>query len=83
MAVQFAVRLALLAFAATSLQGLIAGGDLVGVLQLALLRVVLFYITGLLSGGVAERLMEEHARGEFTRWQETLEAAEAAGESGA
>lgn len=83
MAVQFAVRLALLAFAATSLQGLIAGGDLVGVLQLALLRVVLFYITGLLSGGVAERLMEEHARGEFTRWQEALEAAEAAGESGA
>lgn len=83
MAVQFAVRLALLAFAATSLQGLIAGGDLVGVLQLALLRVVVFYITGLLSGGVAERLMEEHARGEFARWQEALKAAEAAGESGA
>ncbi len=83
MAVQFAVRLALLAFAATSLEGLVAGGDLVGVIQLALIRVVGFYVTGLLCGGVAERLMEEQANGEFARWSDSLKAAEAASESGA
>lgn len=83
MAVQFAVRLALLAFAATSLQGLVAGGDLVGVMQLALFRVVAFYVTGLLCGGVAERLMEEHARGEFARWRESLDAEQTTSEAGA
>lgn len=82
MAVQFAVRLALLAFAATSLVGLIAGGDLVGVIQFALFRVVAFYVTGLLCGGVAERLMDEQANGDFARWIDSLKAAEAASESG-
>lgn len=83
MAVQMAVRLSLLAFAATCLQGLVTSGDLSGVLQLGLLRIAEFYVAGLLCGGLAGWLAEEHARGDFARWRESRQSAQAASEAGA
>lgn len=67
MAWSFAGRLALLAFAATSAAGVGSGAALGDVLTTALIRLTVFYGLGLLSGALAQALMEERAQQEFER----------------
>jgi hypothetical protein len=64
---QFAGRLALIAFATTSVRGLISGDDFQGTLQGALLVLAAFYGVGWLVGDLARRVVEELAHAEFAR----------------
>ena len=67
MAVQYASRLSLVAFATAAVRGLLMRSELVAALQASLLAAAAFYGLGLLLGDLARRLVEEHARAEFER----------------
>ncbi len=64
---QFASRLALIAFAAASLRGLISGAAFQGTLQAALVAMAVFYGLGLVLGDLARRVVEEHVLAEWAR----------------
>jgi hypothetical protein len=64
---QFASRLALIAFTAASLRGLISGADFQGTLQTALIAMAVFYGLGLVLGELARRVVEEHVVAEWAR----------------
>ena len=66
MAVQFAKRLALVAFATESIHGVIAGSDFQATLQTALVALVLLFVLGFLCGEVARRVVEESVQFQFT-----------------
>lgn len=71
MAREFAVRLALLAFAASTLAGLIEAVDFAGALQSALWHAAAFFGLGWVCGDLAGRVVEENARQEAVRrWKE-------------
>ena len=71
MARQFAVRLALVAFAASTVQGLCESVDFAGTLHSALWHAGAFFGLGWVCGELAGRVVEENARQEVTRrWQE-------------
>jgi hypothetical protein len=71
MARQFAVRLALVAFAASTLQGLVEGVDFAGTVQSALIHAGAFFGLGWVCGELAGRVVEESARQEAARrWKE-------------
>ncbi|OYW23876.1 MAG: hypothetical protein B7Z55_03095 [Planctomycetales bacterium 12-60-4] len=74
MAVAFACRLGLLAFAATALDAAWAGTDLSGGITAALVRLAAFYALGLVCGGMAGWLVEEQAQQEFERWKAAADA---------
>ncbi len=67
MAVQFAIRLSLIAFATTSVRGLINGADFQGTIQTALIATAVFYGLGFVLGELARRLVEENVRAEWKR----------------
>lgn len=73
MAVQYACRLAWIAFATASLHGLLAGSDFQGALWSALIAAAAFYGIGLAFGDLARRLIEEHVEAELAR-EETANA---------
>lgn len=71
MARQFAVRLALVAFAASILQGLVESVDFAAALESALWHAAAFFGLGWICGELAGRVVEENARQEVARrWQE-------------
>ena len=71
MAREFAVRLALVAFAASTLTGLIESVDFAGTLQGALWNAAAFFGLGWICGDLAGRVVEENARQEAARrWKE-------------
>ena len=71
MARQFAVRLALVAFAASTMQGLLESLDFAGTVESALWHAAAFFGLGWICGELAGRVVEENARQEVARrWQE-------------
>jgi hypothetical protein len=58
-AVQFASRLSLIAFATMSVRGIVTGADFEGALKTALLAAAAFYGLGLIVGEMARRVVEE------------------------
>lgn len=70
MAASFARQLALVAFAAITLRGLVGGADFQGTLRAALYSLPVFFLVGLLCGEIARLVVEE-------RVEEELRAAEA------
>lgn len=71
MARQFAVRLALVAFAASTVQGLIEFTDFAAAVQSALLHGAAFFGLGWVCGELAGKVVEENARQEVARrWKE-------------
>jgi len=74
---QFAFRLGLLAFAATTAEGAVTGLDAAGGLTTGLVRMAVFYGLGLVCGGLAQLLIDEQAQKEFDRWKAAADAAPA------
>jgi hypothetical protein len=70
---QFAVRLALIAFAASTMRSLIDAVDFGGALQIALLHGAVFFGLGWVCGELARRVVEENARQEAERRIKDLE----------
>lgn len=70
---QFAVQLALIAFAASTLRSLIDAVDFGSALQIALLHGVVFLGLGWVCGELARRVVEENARQEVERRFKELE----------
>ena len=71
MARQFAVRLALVAFAAATIRGLIEADDFAGTVQSALWQGTAFFGLGWVCGELAGKVVEENARQEAARrWKE-------------
>lgn len=65
MAAHFAGQLALLAFAVAELRGLLLGGDFSAATKTALLAAAALFAVGLVTGRLAQRVVEEAARQEF------------------
>jgi len=61
---QFAPRLALIAVMTVFGREMFAGGDFAGTVQTAAVAAVVFFVLGWLVGEIAQRLIEEHVRGE-------------------
>ncbi|HUQ72429.1 MAG TPA: hypothetical protein VM165_23075 [Planctomycetaceae bacterium] len=74
---QFAFRLGLLAFAATTAEGAVTGLDAAGGLTTGLVRMAAFYGLGLVCGGLARLLIDEQVQKEFDRWKAAADAAPA------
>ena len=71
MARQFAVRLAMVAFAASTLHGLCEFVDFAGTVQSALWHAAVFFGLGWVCGVLAGQVVEESARQEVARrWKE-------------
>lgn len=70
---QFAVRLALIAFAASTLRSLIDAVDFSSAVQIALLHGVVFLGLGWVCGELSRRVIEENARQEVERRTKELE----------
>jgi hypothetical protein len=64
-AAHFAGQLALLAFAVAELRGLLLGGDFSAATKTALLAAAALFAVGLVTGRLAQRVVEEAARQEF------------------
>jgi hypothetical protein len=73
MARQFAVRLALVAFAASTVRGLLESADFVGTIESALLHGAVFFGLGWVCGELAGKVVEESARQEVARRLKELE----------
>ena len=73
MALHYAFRLSLIAFATESVRGIVTHADFIGATQSALLAAVLFFGLGLVLGEVATRLVEESARASFEKWKNNLD----------
>lgn len=67
MAGQFAYRLSLLAFAVSTIRGLITGSDFQGALKWALVAAAAFFALGFVVAEFARLLVEDNARSEFAR----------------
>ena len=59
MAHEYAVRLALIAFATASIQGLISNADFQPAVQTSLIALAVFYVLGYVCGELAQRIVEE------------------------
>ncbi len=73
MALHYAFRLSLIAFATESVRGIISHTDFLGATQSALIAAVIFFGLGLVFGEVASRLVEESVRASFEKWKTNLE----------
>ena len=62
MSKQLAIRLSLIAFCVTSLDGVLCGSDSLSTLKSALVTMAGFFVMGLALGELARRLIEEHVR---------------------
>jgi len=59
LALQYAARLALIAFATANVQGLLSKSDLFSTLQTGLLVAVIFFVLGAIIGDLARKAVEE------------------------
>lgn len=73
MALHYAFRLSLIAFATESVRGILSHADFIGATQSALVAAVIFFGLGLVLGEVATRLVEESARASFEKWKNNLD----------
>lgn len=73
MALHYAFRLSLIAFATESVRGIFSHADFIGATQSALVAAVIFFCLGLVLGEVATRLVEESARASFDKWKNNLD----------
>jgi len=64
---QFAYRLSLIAFATTTVRGLLSGADFYGTIQTALAALGLFFLAGLVLGELARRVIEESVDTQIAR----------------
>lgn len=62
MAHEFGIRLALIAFATASFQGVFRGSDFQESLTAALVCLILFYVVGHVCGELARRVIEENVK---------------------
>lgn len=65
MAVQYASRLALIAFAVSNLQGALSGTDVSGTIQSALTITAIFFVVGIIVGELGRRVTEESVEKEL------------------
>jgi len=72
-ALHFAFRLSLIAFATESVRGILSHSDFIGATQSALVVTALFFGLGLVFGEIATRLVEESARASFENWKNNLD----------
>lgn len=73
MALHYAFRLSLIAFATESVRGILSHSDFIDATQSALIAAVIFFGLGLMLGEVATRLVEESARASFEKWKNNLD----------
>lgn len=73
MALHYAFRLSLIAFATESVRGIISHTDFIGAVQSAFMAAAIFFGLGLILGEVATRLVEESSRASFEQWKNNLE----------
>ncbi|MCH7591896.1 MAG: hypothetical protein IH989_03815 [Planctomycetes bacterium] len=74
--------LGLLAFAVTTISGLIAQVPADVTLSRSILALLLFCVIGLLLGGVAQRVIDEHRKGEESRIRARFEESNAGTDGG-
>lgn len=74
---EFALKLALIAFAASAACAALDGGDITTGLVAAAARAGLCFLVGLAAGEIARRLVLESAREEFAGWLKQITEAEA------
>jgi len=72
-ALHYAFRLSLIAFATESVRGIFSHADFIGATQSALVAAVIFFGLGLVLGEVATRLVAESARASFDKWKNNLD----------
>ncbi len=73
MALHYAFRLSLIAFATESVRGIFSHSDFIGATQSALVAAIIFFGLGLVLGEIATRLVEESARASFETWKNNLD----------
>ncbi|MFK7777349.1 MAG: hypothetical protein QM501_04420 [Gimesia sp.] len=73
MALHYAFRLSLIAFATESVRGILSHTDFIGATQSALVAAVIFFGLGLVLGEIATRLVEESERAIFEKWKNNLD----------
>ncbi len=73
MALHYAFRLSLIAFATESVRGIFSHADFIGATQSALVAAIIFFGLGLVLGEIATRLVEESARASFETWKNNLD----------
>ena len=73
MALHYAFRLSLIAFATESVRGILSHSDFIGATQSALLAAVIFFGLGFVLGEIATRLVEESERVIFEKWKNNLD----------
>tara|TARA_R110002095_G_scaffold173588_2_gene150952 strand:- start:881 stop:1102 length:222 start_codon:yes stop_codon:yes gene_type:complete len=72
-ALHYAFRLSLIAFATESVRGIFSHADFIGATQSALVAAIIFFGLGLVLGEIATRLVEESARASFETWKNNLD----------
>tara|TARA_R110002111_G_scaffold256015_1_gene322686 strand:+ start:30910 stop:31131 length:222 start_codon:yes stop_codon:yes gene_type:complete len=72
-ALHYAFRLSLIAFATESVRGIFSHSDFIGATQSALVAAIIFFGLGLVLGEIATRLVEESARASFETWKNNLD----------
>jgi len=72
-ALHYAFRLSLIAFATESVRGILSHSDFIGATQSALLAAVIFFGLGFVLGEIATRLVEESERVIFEKWKNNLD----------
>ncbi len=73
MALHYAFRLSLIAFATESVRGIISHADFISATQSAFVAAAIFFGLGLMLGEVATRLVEESSRASFEKWKNNLD----------
>ncbi len=73
MALHYAFRLSLIAFATESVRGIFSHADFTGATQSAFVAAAIFFGLGLMLGEVATRLIEESSRASFEQWKNNLD----------
>jgi hypothetical protein len=79
---QYALRLGLLAFAATTAEGALTGQDAIAGLTTGLARLAVFYGLGLVCGRLARMQVDEQVQRDFERWLAAADAAPASNPQG-
>ena len=76
MAVGFAIRLSLIAFAAASFRGLLTQSDFQSTIETAMVAVAVFFVLGFIFGELARRVVEESVLAEIAAMTAALQKGE-------
>ena len=76
MAIGFAIRLSLIAFAAASIRGLLTQSDFQATIQIALVALAVFFGIGIIFGELARSVVEENVLSEIAATKAALEKRE-------